>query len=188
MSISIVPYIPEWPAEYSRLAAALREGLGDLALRVDHIGSTSVPGLASKDLIDIQVTVRALTPELEAALAKLGYTRRTDITADHRPPLACGPEEDWKKWYFLPSPEQRPTHLHVRIQGRPNQRYALLFRDYLRARPAAAQAYALVKQALARLHPDDKKAYYAVKDPACDLIIAAAEEWAAAVHWQPPGP
>ncbi len=185
MSITIVPYNPEWPAEFARLAAALQEALGSLALRVDHIGSTSVPGLAAKDLIDIQVTVRALTPPVEAALAALGYTRRPDITADHRPPLASGPEEDWKKWLFRPPTGQRPTNLHVRVQGRPNQRYPLLFRDYLRARPVAAQAYARVKQALARQHPDDKEAYYEVKDPVFDLIITAAEEWAAAVRWQP---
>jgi GrpB-like predicted nucleotidyltransferase (UPF0157 family) len=71
------------------------------------------------------------------------------------------------------------------VSGRSNFRYALLFRDYLRHSPSAAAAYAHVKIALARLHPDDVDAYYDVKDPVCDLIIGAAERWAAAVAWSP---
>ncbi len=68
--------------------------------------------------------------------------------------------------------------MHVRQAGRANQRYALLFRDYLRADPACAAAYGQVKVALARLHPNDQDAYYDVKDPVCDIIMAAAERWA----------
>lgn len=185
MTIVITPYNPEWPQEFARLAAALKEALGVLALRIDHIGSTAVPGLAAKDLIDIQLTVRALSPEVEGALVSLGYERRTEIRCDHRPPLANGPESDWEKWLFRPPAGQRPTNLHVRVEGRPNQRYPLLFRDYLRARPEAAEAYGQVKRELARLHPEDKEAYYAVKDPVFDIIITGAEEWARAVNWQP---
>jgi len=68
----------------------------------------------------------------------------------------------------------------------PNQRYPLLFRDYLRASLPARESYALVKRALARLHPDDVDAYYDVKDPVCDLILDAAERWAAETGWQAP--
>ena len=80
---------------------------------------------------------------------------------------------------------QRPTHLHVRQVGRANQRYALLFRDYLRAHPGAAETYAIIKRELIRLNPDDVDAYYAVKDPVCDLIMDAARIWAAATGWDP---
>jgi predicted acetyltransferase len=69
--------------------------------------------------------------------------------------------------------------VHVRAAGRANQRYALLFRDYLRADLSAALAYQAAKRALAALHPEEIDAYLAVKDPICDLIIAAAERWAA---------
>jgi GrpB-like predicted nucleotidyltransferase (UPF0157 family) len=72
----------------------------------------------------------------------------------------------------------RRVNLHVREEGRANQRYALIFRDYLRADPLAAGAYAQIKLALARLHPTDQEAYYDVKDPVCDIIIGAAELWA----------
>jgi GrpB-like predicted nucleotidyltransferase (UPF0157 family) len=181
--IVIAPYSPQWPLEFNRLAAALAAVLGELAVRIDHIGSTAVPGLAAKDVIDIQVSVRALEPAVEAALASLGYERLPEIAGDHRPPQAVGPASDWQKWFFRPPAAQRRTNLHVRVAGRPNQRYPLLFRDYLRAHPAAAEAYGQIKQQLARHHPDDMEAYYDIKDPACDLIWVAARSWAAASGW-----
>jgi GrpB-like predicted nucleotidyltransferase (UPF0157 family) len=77
-------------------------------------------------------------------------------------------------------------HVHVRQDGRLNQRYALLFRDYLRADATAAAAYGLMKRALAEVAaPDDWDTYYAVKDPACDLIMAGAEQWALRTAWTP---
>jgi len=85
---------------------------------------------------------------------------------------------------FLPPPGQRRTHTHVRMQGRANQQYALLFRDYLRAHPATAEAYAELKRRLAQ-HLADPQTYPEVKDPAVDLIYLAAEHWAATTHWQP---
>ncbi len=183
--ITIVPYNPHWPLEFTRLTEPLHQALGDLAVRIDHIGSTAVPGLAAKDVIDIQVTVRSLSTPVETALAGLGYQRSANITADHRPPSTTGPETDWHKWFFRPPVTQRPTNLHVRMHGRPNQCYPLLFRDYLRTHPVARDAYAIIKQQLARYHPMDMDAYYDIKDPVCDLIWSAAEEWAQTTNWQP---
>ena len=74
--------------------------------------------------------------------------------------------------------------LHVRVLGRPNQRYALLFRDYLRSHPEAAAAYAAVKRCLATRHAADIRAYVDIKDPVCDVIMSAAEEWAKVTSWQ----
>lgn len=183
--IEIVPYHPEWPAEFERIAAALCGALGDLAVRVDHIGSTSVPGLAAKDIIDVQLTVNGFGEGLEAALGTLGYTLYTEVTSDHRPPGAGGPDSDWEKRYYKPPAGQRPTHLHVRIQGRANQRYPLLFRDYLRTHPAATGGYAALKRTLASYHAEDREVYTLIKDPVCDIIMAAAEEWAVRTHWNP---
>jgi GrpB-like predicted nucleotidyltransferase (UPF0157 family) len=73
--------------------------------------------------------------------------------------------------------------VHIRRHGAPNERYALLFRDYLRTSTGAAGSYALIKQELAARHSDDEDAYYAVKDPVCDLIMDAAERWATATDW-----
>ncbi|MGC4107307.1 MAG: GrpB family protein [Thermomicrobiales bacterium] len=186
-TIVIVPYNPLWPDDFAVLAAAISTAMGNLALRVDHIGSTSVPGLAAKDIIDIQVTVADLRDNaIQDRLATLGYTEHPTITGDHIPPGLTAEEVDptrWRKRYFRAPAEMRPMHLHVRQAGLSNQRYPLLFRDYLRATPMAAGAYRQIKEALARLHPDDVEAYYDVKDPACDLIIGAAECWATQTGW-----
>ncbi len=181
--IEIVPYTPGWPGEFERYARLLQSALGPLALRIDHIGSTSVPGLAAKDIIDIQVTVAELSPEVETALEQAGLIRSIHVK-DHQPPGMPDQPKEWVKRLFKSPADQRPVNIHIRIQGRANQRYPILFRDYLRAHPAAAQAYAQVKTALARLHPDDMDAYYDIKDPVCDIIMAGAEAWAAATGWR----
>ncbi len=184
--IEILPYDPSWPEQFLELASPLREALGCRALRIDHIGSTSVPGLAAKDVIDIQVTVAELDAEpIAAALQPLGYTLRTDITGDHVPPGYDPDPDEWRKVYFREPASQRRTNFHVRQAGRANQRYALLFRDYLRTDPTSAGAYRQIKEALARLHPYDQDAYYDVKDPVTDLIIRAAELWAEQTGYQP---
>jgi GrpB-like predicted nucleotidyltransferase (UPF0157 family) len=180
--VEIIPYQENWPFEFQTIAARLRQALGALALRIDHIGSTSVPGLPAKDVIDIQITVAALDDHVRSAMATLGYTWREGMR-DHRPPDMAGPETDWDKWLFMPPPGQRRTHTHVRVQGRANQRYPLLFRDYLRAHPLMAAAYAELKRRLAQSLADPQM-YPEVKDPAVDLIYLAAEDWAAAMNWQ----
>ena len=184
LMVEIIPYQESWPSEFQKLAVQLREALGPLALRIDHIGSTSVPGLAAKDIVDIQITVAALDEPVRSALLTLGYIQPEGVWRDHRPPHVDGPETDWEKWFFHPPPGQRPTNTHVRVQGRANQRYALLFRDYLRAHPLTAEAYAELKRRLAK-HLADPQTYPEVKDPAVDLIYFPAEAWAAATHWQP---
>lgn len=179
----IVDYRPEWPEEFEALARPVREALGTLALRVDHIGSTAVPGLAAKDIIDVQVTVRDFTPDLEAAFRQAGYSR-LEFNQDHRPPTATGPDRDWEKQMYRPAPGGRRINLHVRRASSGNGRYALLFRDYLRAQPLAAAAYGQVKMALAQHGPTDWDLYYDVKDPVCDIIMAGAEDWATSSGWR----
>ncbi|MCW3053002.1 MAG: uncharacterized protein JWN14_2172 [Chthonomonadales bacterium] len=182
--ITIVPYKPTWPARFAEIGQPLRQALGDLALRIDHIGSTSVPGLAAKDRIDIQITVESLFPAIEEALRPAGYERIKRNIQDHIPPGGNPDIREWTKWFFSPLDPDQAINMHVRIQGRANQRYPLLFRDYLRAHPAIAEAYALAKQGLVAHQLDHSEAYYAVKDPICDIIIGGAEAWAATTGWQ----
>lgn len=181
--IEIVDYRDAWPADFQAIAASLRQALGPLALRIDHIGSTAVPGLAAKDIIDVQITVAALTDEVRQALTSLGYQHVAAITSDHHPPGESAAEKHWQKWFFRPPAGQRRTNTHARVAGNPNQRYPLLFRDYLRAQPAMADAYAELKRRLAR-ELRDPDTYPDVKDPAVDLIYFAAQAWAALHHWQ----
>ena len=181
----IQPYSERWPSEFAKVRDLLQEALGEMAERIDHIGSTSVPGLAAKDVIDVQISVPDLGDRrLAAALEELGATS-TDIIRDHVPPGDQSGPSAWEKRYFRSPASWRPIHLHVRETGRSNFRYALLFRDYLRHSPTAAAAYAEIKVALSRLHPYDVDAYYAVKDPVCDLIMDAAEQWATREKWSP---
>jgi GrpB-like predicted nucleotidyltransferase (UPF0157 family) len=182
--IEIIAYKNGWPLEFRQIAFPLRQGLGPLALRIDHIGSTAVPGLAAKDVIDIQISVAAFNPELLSALESLGYSRLEDFRSDHRPARAGGADLEWQKWFFYPPSGQRRTNTHIRMQGRGNQRYALIFRDYLRAHPATAETYGELKRRLAQ-NLSDLSMYAEVKDPAVDLIYLAAEEWATSSKWEP---
>jgi GrpB-like predicted nucleotidyltransferase (UPF0157 family) len=182
--IEVVPYDPRWPDEFESIARNVRDGFGSVALRIDHIGSTSVPGLAAKDVVDMQVTVPNLDRDVISALAKIaGYIIHPDLHVDHVPPGGSSDPSDWAKFMLKPVHPTRRVHVHIRQEGRANQRYPILFRDYLRSSPTATEAYRQIKVALARLHPDDMDAYYDVKDPVCDLIIDSAELWAKDTSW-----
>ncbi len=177
-------YKATWPAEFEAIAGDLSDSLGPLALRIDHIGSTSVPGLAAKDIIDIQITVAALSNETVESLTRSGYPL-TPHQSDHVP-LGGDPAPNlWTKRLFKERPGERRANIHVRIHGNPNQQYALIFRDYLRAHPHSASTVEFIKRELVRYHADDVEAYYDIKDPVYDLIWEAAQEWAAATGWMP---
>jgi GrpB-like predicted nucleotidyltransferase (UPF0157 family) len=165
--VAIVPYDGRWPGEFERVATVLRRALGAQALRVDHIGSTSVPGLSAKDVIDVQVSVRDFAPAI----------------ADALPPGFEDVPGEWSKWLFVQPQGQRRANIHVRRANTPNQRYALLVRDFLRANPTVAKAYADLNTRLAAAlaNPADDPE---VQDPAVDLIYLAAEAWADRSGWR----
>ena len=185
MTIVIDAYHPLWPQEFEAIRASLQKVLGELALRIDHIGSTSVPGLGAKDVIDIQITVQALTLEVRQRLVDAGYEYREANTHDHVPPGENDDPALWTKFCFVQPVGQRRANVHVRSAGNPNRRYPLLFRDYLCAHPNSARTVELIKRQLARYHADDVEAYYDIKDPVYDLIWDAAQEWAKTTGWQP---
>ncbi len=178
-TVTIVEYREAWPEEFAELAAVLRSAFGTAALRIDHIGSTAVPGLAAKDVIDIQVTVAALAD----VPAQVPGFEEVPGLVDHPPPGFTGAGEELRKRYFRATADLRPAHVHVREAGRFNQRYPLLCRDYLRATPAAAAAYAAMKRTLAAQFADDRDTYADVKDPVFDVLMAGAEAWALATGW-----
>ena len=129
--IEVVPYDEEWPRLFSSLGASLRAALGDIALRIDHIGSTSVPGLAAKPIIDVQISVAALEPvePYRLRLEGLELVFRAD-----NPELT--------KRYFREPSGSRRTHIHVRQAGSWAEQFALLFRDYIRTHQEDALLYA----------------------------------------------
>lgn len=183
--IIICDYKPTWPQEFEQIRTALSETLGPLALRIDHIGSTSVPGLGAKDVIDVQVTVQSLVADVRQKLIEAGYQNFAAITRDHVPLGADDNPALWVKFFFNERPSDRRANIHVRIDGNPNQRYPLLFRDYLRTHPNAARSIELVKREIAKRHADDADAYYDIKDPVYDLIWEAAKEWSQSSGWTP---
>jgi len=150
-----------------------------------HIGSTAVPGLAAKDIIDIQLTVNDLADIDDGAFEQAGFERRS-VAVDHCPPGLELAESELRKALYRST--GRPANLHIRERGRFNQRYPLLCRDFLRAHPTAANAYALIKQRLAQRFPTDADFYYDIKDPVFDIIMDGANEWAKLIGWsEPPG-
>jgi GrpB-like predicted nucleotidyltransferase (UPF0157 family) len=181
--IEIAPYRVGWPAIFRDIAGRLRDTLGERIIALHHIGSTAVPGLAAKDIVDIQLTVASLgahpDPSIEAAGFQLGRPTR-----DHCPPgLTLQADQLAKRFYNYSA---RPANLHVREAGRFNQRYPLLCRDYLRSHPMAAEAYGAIKRRLASFFPNDPDAYYAIKDPTLDLLMVGAEDWAISAGWSEP--
>lgn len=184
--IEIVPYNPQWPEWFHSLGQSIRGVLQNDALAIHHIGSTSVPGLAAKNIIDIQVTVAQQSDAIIPLLEGVGFTYLARINKDHRPPGRDDiPEEELTKMIFSMQGTPR-CNLHVRVLGYFNQRYPLLCRDYLRQHPYTASAYAQIKQQLAKHFPEDIYAYYDIKDPVFDLIMEAAYTWAEQTNWQPP--
>jgi GrpB-like predicted nucleotidyltransferase (UPF0157 family) len=183
--IVIHDYKPSWPEEFESIRASLLQILGPLALRIDHIGSTSVPGLGAKDVIDIQITVQALTFDIRERLIQAGYEHWPTITQDHVPLGEDTNPKLWAKYLFNQPRASRRANIHVRVDGNPNQRYPLLFRDYLRAHPNSARSVELIKREIAKRHAEDVEAYYDIKDPVYDLIWDAALDWSRHTRWQP---
>jgi GrpB-like predicted nucleotidyltransferase (UPF0157 family) len=172
--VEIVDHDPAWAGVFADLGATLRDAIGDVSLRIDHVGSTAVPGLAAKPVIDIQISVRRLEPvdAYRQPLDRLGYLYRAD-----------NPERT--KRYFREPPGQRRTHLHVRRLGSFSQQFPLLFRDYLRSHPPAAAEYADVKRRCAALFRHDRSGYVEAKDSSVWSIIRRADAWAQRTGWAP---
>lgn len=172
----IALYDATWPERFQQLAQPLRNALGPVALRIDHIGSTSIPGLAAKPVIDIQISVADFEP-LDAyrlPLERLGYLFRAD-----------NPERT--KRYFREAPGSPRVHIHVRQAGSFSEQFALLFRDYVRMHPDVASHYAQLKIGLAQQYSqvEDRHLYTEAKSPFIWKVIAQADEWAQQTGWLP---
>ncbi|MCH7742488.1 MAG: GrpB family protein [Proteobacteria bacterium] len=183
--IKITEYQSDWSDQFANLASVIRSAIGTEAVRIDHIGSTSVPDLAAKDILDVQITVSDLNQK--SYLTKLqdaGFRLREHIVYDLLTGLKEGSIE-LRKRFLREIPGQRQAHIHVREQGRLNQIYPLLFRDYLKADAVVRAAYEVIKKELAEHFPDDADAYYRIKDPCMDTIYQGAKLWAEQCDWEP---
>jgi dephospho-CoA kinase len=199
----LVPADPTWPAQAHRLAARIRTGIGDLSARVDHIGSTSVPGLPAKDVIDLQLGVDSLADAdaLADALAAAGFPRHPHVDPDNPKPDNPEPDNpepdnpepdapdpaDWGKRLHVSADPGRLAHLHVRVTGGPAWRLALLVPAWLRADDAARAEYLALKEDLAARHAgeDDTTGYALAKEPWFTEAASRAQEWARRTGWSP---
>ena len=175
---------PSWPEQALRLRN--RIGLAAGGARVDHIGSTAVPGLPAKDVIDLQLTVQSLgdADAMADALADAGFPRRSDVNADT--PHSIDPDpEHWRKRFHQAADPGRLVNLHVRVSGSPGWRFALLFRDWLLAEDEVRAEYLRIKQAAAAAHPEDRHAYAEAKEPWFAGALPTAEDWARRTGWTP---
>jgi dephospho-CoA kinase len=185
--LRVVPPDPTWPRQAAlvsdRIRYALRPLLGGDA-DVAHIGSTAVPDLPAKDLLDLMLAVPTLAEadRLAATLGAVGLPRRPGDWFDNARGL---PGRTWPKRLHGNADPGRPVNLHVRVAGSPGWRFALLMRDHLRAVPAARDEYAAAKRRWVAQHRD-VEGYAEAKEPWFDMEARAAEAWALATGWQPP--
>jgi dephospho-CoA kinase len=163
---------PEWAADGRRLAARVARAAG--GGRVDHIGSTAIPGMPAKDVIDLQLTVQdlAYADEIAPALAAAGFPRAAGFDTDTPHPAGDDPSRWAKRLHGNADPGQR-VNLHVRVRDSQGRRWALLFRDWLTADGPAAAEYAALKRAVAETY---------ARDGAIDRYVEAKEPWLAAAH------
>ena len=149
-NIVIIPYDEKWKLCFEQIAGELSAALGDLVLSIEHVGSTSVPDLAAKPIIDIDVVIEDES-KLEAvisALAKIGYQHEGNCGIPGRE--AFGYEG---KSHLM------EHHLYVCPKDSPELRRHLSFRDYLRTHPEAVKEYIRIKEEAARLFPHDIDGY-----------------------------
>src|SRR5215217_3467135 len=175
----LVPYDATWPEQAQRIFRRVQTACGPKALRVDHIGSTAVPGMDGKDVIDIQVTVKSLdvADELVDPLTNAGYPRVEGITTDM---AHAGDPVVWSKRFHAAADPGRPANVHVRMDGWPNQQSALLFPEWLKAVPDARDEYVAVK-GRAAASPD----YAQAKERWLSDAYHRAWEWAESTGWRP---
>jgi GrpB-like predicted nucleotidyltransferase (UPF0157 family) len=154
--ILIADYDPAWPAGFEAQRERIARALGDQALRIEHIGSTSVPGLAAKPIVDVLVAVT--DPDDEVAfrepLERAGYELRV--------------REPGHRMFRTPA---RDVHVHLWADGGPDVERHIVFRDRLRASAAQREAYERLKRELAGIDWNDMNDYADAKGPFIDGVV-----------------
>jgi GrpB-like predicted nucleotidyltransferase (UPF0157 family) len=174
--VVIVDHDPVWLGLFAAEARSLRAALGDVAVRIDHIGSTAVLGLAAKPVVDVQVSVDGFEPEarFDRPLATLGFKLLED------------PEASEHRFYRRPDERPRRLNIHVCTSGSDWEWRHILLRDYLRANAEAADEYARAKRAAAERFSENRYEYTDAKEPVILTLEQRAQMWARATGWTLP--
>ena len=163
--VTVVPYDPRWPEEFGKIRAELEDALKPCSSlfrpRIEHVGSTSVPGLAAKPVIDLDLVIPSMEafPAVKDALEAAGYRHEGDLGIPSR-----------EAFRYDGKPELMKHHLYVCPEDSPELRRHLTFRDRLRSRPDEAEEYGRIKTEAAARHPADMDAYIAEKSPFIEKI------------------
>lgn len=165
--VDVIPYCADWPAKFEAEAKALRQVFGEEMVSIHHFGSTSIPGVSAKPIIDMLVVVNdiAKVDELNPLLEDVGYHGVGEYGISGR------------RFFYKGTHEVRSHHLHVYQVGSPNILRHLVFRDYLRTHPVPALDYGRLKEALARRYPEDMDLYIEGKNEFVKDQEKCALEW-----------
>lgn len=176
-AIRIVDHQQVWPTQALQEMARIKAELGPVALRLDHIGSTAVPGLAAKPILDLQLSVAdlELVSRYRPALERLGYL------------FVPGTDQEGLQFFARPASRPRTHHLHVCEADGPDARRHLAVRDFLRTHPAEVARYGALKRGLAAAEPQDRVAYIEGKAPFMTELERRALAWVASLEQPAPG-
>ncbi len=160
-SVVVLPYDEYWAQAFELIKSEIQEALGSLALRIEHVGSTSVRGLSAKPIIDIDVVIKdySVFDAVVAALKEIGYHHEGDLGIAAREVFKYDGKEHLQK-----------HHLYVCPQDSAEFRRHVAFRNYLRSDPAAVREYSRIKEEGAALYPDDMEKYIQHKSPFIERI------------------
>ena len=170
--VEILAYQQDWPTHYETIKSHIQSTLGELILAIEHIGSTAIPEMPAKNIIDIQLGVNDFLQMnlISNKLKPLGFVQIETIKQDHIPFQPHNYfEAGYEKRFFQGKINNIACNLHIREYLAENWNFAIQFRDFLIKNTEAAKAYAQIKTRLAETHTNLRDYCY-IKDPVCDLI------------------
>ena len=161
--VVVLPYDERWKQDFLAIKAELTEALGPLAIRIEHVGSTSIQGLSAKPVIDIDVVMKdySVLEDVVSALGRIGYRHEGDLGIAGREAFKYDGKEHLKK-----------HHLYVCPEDSPELRRHIAFRDHLRTHPEAVREYSRIKEEGAKRYPDDIERYIEYKAPFIEKTYA----------------
>ncbi len=162
-TVVVLPYDKEWASDFQKIKAELEDAIGELILRIEHVGSTSVTGMSAKPCIDLDVVITddSRLPAVIRGLEAIGYIHEGDLGIKGR-----------EAFKYTIKPHLQNHHLYVCPQDSEELHRHLTFRDYLKSHPEAVAAYSRVKETAARLYPDSIDGYMAYKSSCIEELYA----------------
>lgn len=159
--VMVVPYDNGWESAFEKIKREIESAVGELAVGIEHVGSTAVAGMSAKPCIDLDVIIRDYTvfAAVVERLAAIGYIHEGDLGIAGR-----------EAFRYSDKPHLQNHHLYVCPQDSEELHRHITFRDYLRSHPAAVKKYSLVKEEAARQFPDDIEGYIAYKSPCIEEL------------------